>query len=100
LNTQNNFYTFLNLAGIFQKGKIDLLKKKSGPGWWTLARPAQICGLLGPGAAEPVRRRPIQIGRCAAFFLARYRMQARRRRRARVSGAGKLTEGAVVVVGV
>jgi hypothetical protein len=28
LNTQNNFYTFLNQAGILQKGKIELLKKK------------------------------------------------------------------------
>jgi hypothetical protein len=99
LNTQNNFYTFLNLVGILQKGKIDLLKKKSGPGRWTLARPAQIRGLPGPGTAEPVRRRPIQIGRRAAFFLARYRMQARRRRRARVLGTGELTEGAAAVVG-
>jgi hypothetical protein len=28
LNTQNYFYSFLNLAGILQKGKIALLKKK------------------------------------------------------------------------
>jgi hypothetical protein len=27
LSTQNNFYTFLNHAGILQKGKIALLKK-------------------------------------------------------------------------
>jgi hypothetical protein len=63
LNTQNNFYTFLKLAVILQKGKIDLLKKKkNGPERRTLARPAQIHGLPGPGAAEPVRHRPIQIG--------------------------------------
>jgi hypothetical protein len=44
-----------------QKEKIDLLKKKkkNGPGWWTLARPAQIRGLPGPGTAEPVCRHPI-----------------------------------------
>jgi hypothetical protein len=32
LNTQNNFYTFLNLAGILQKGKIDLQKKEERAG--------------------------------------------------------------------
>jgi hypothetical protein len=52
-----------------QKEKIDLLKKKKdGPGRRTLARPAQIRGLPGPGAAEPVRRCPIQIGRRATFL--------------------------------
>jgi hypothetical protein len=49
--------------------------------------------------AEPVRRHPIQIGRRAAFFLARYRMQARQRRRARVSGVSELAKGAAAVVG-
>jgi hypothetical protein len=91
-------YTFLNLAGILQKGKIDLLEKKSGPGRWTLARLAQIRGLPGPSMAKPVCRRPIQIRWHAAFFLARYRMHARWRRRARVSGAGELTEGAAAVI--
>jgi hypothetical protein len=36
--------------------------------------------------AKPVCRHPIQIRWRAAFFLARYRMQARRRWRVRVSG--------------
>jgi hypothetical protein len=69
LNTQNYFYSFLKLAGILQKGKIDLLKKKkNGPGRRTLARSAQIRALPGPGMAEPVRCRPIQIRRRTTFL--------------------------------
>jgi hypothetical protein len=68
LNTQNIFYKFLNLAVILQKGKIALLKKRNGPERRTLARPAQIRGLPGPRLAKLVRRRPIQIGRCATFL--------------------------------
>jgi hypothetical protein len=61
---QNIFYPFLNLEVICKKRKINLLKKrKNGPGQRTLARPAQIHGLPGPGAAKSVRRRPIKIGR-------------------------------------
>jgi hypothetical protein len=41
LNTQNNFYTFLNLVGILQKGKNDLQKKKERAG-------AMDAGQAGP----------------------------------------------------
>jgi hypothetical protein len=66
LVAHNIFYPFLKLAVICKKRKINLLKKiKNGLGQRTLARPTQIRGLPGPGAAESVRRRPIQIGRRA-----------------------------------
>jgi hypothetical protein len=43
----------MNLAGILQKGKIDLLKKKkNGPERQTPARPAQIRGLPRVRLAE------------------------------------------------
>jgi hypothetical protein len=68
LNTHNIFYKFLNLAVIFKKGKIALLKKRNGPERRTLARPAQIRGLPGPRLAEPVRHHLIQIGWRVAFL--------------------------------
>jgi hypothetical protein len=53
LNTQNNFYKFLKLAVILQKGKIGLLKNKretgrSGGHW--LGRPRSVAC---PGLARP-----------------------------------------------
>jgi hypothetical protein len=66
LVAQNIFYPFLNLALIFEKRKINLLKKKKE---WAGAADASQAGPdprpAGPGAAKSVRRHPIQIGRRA-----------------------------------
>jgi hypothetical protein len=55
LNAQNNFYTFLKLAAILQKGKNRFAKKKSGPELYTPARPAQTRGRTGTPPSDPDR---------------------------------------------